>query len=190
MVNFNFLISAALLASLVCATSPFLNERRSNITFPQYYLATHVVNGGPSKYDGLYIQAYHTGAGLNDVVLGTGPPENSYATIGYLNGTQQLFNMDSAFPFSLVLGGDENYAGWELATINAGLGNPSFQFAFNGSGLISTSQEWGGWLACDWWHDAVQLFWIYSYYSYYTIPSSCAIVQLVQEPIFQPAKYR
>jgi len=74
--------------------------------------------------------------------------------------------------------------------INAGQGNVQ-GFAFvesegemilvveNGTG---EGEEWGGWLVCDWWHNAPQLFWRYSYYTPedYPAPSSCADVDLVQ----------
>ena len=47
------------------------------------------------------------GAGLNDVTL----QNDTYASIGFLNGTYQQFEFDTDFPWSMSMGGDTNYAG-------------------------------------------------------------------------------
>ena len=47
------------------------------------------------------------GAGLNDVTLG---PKTG-ASKGYLNGTYQEFDLGTAYPWGLSVGGDSNYAG-------------------------------------------------------------------------------
>ena len=36
--------------------------------------------------------------------------------------------------------------------------------------------------ACDWWHGVPQLFWNYLFYNY-SIPSSCAEVNLIPVPV-------
>lgn len=90
------------------------------------------------------------------------------------------------------------------AQINVGYGTPGF--FINDSGLVSTNEEWLGWLgeyalptydrcmlfpvdpamlidtvpahtACDWSHGVPQLFWQY-FFNTPTLPCSCAIVEL------------
>lgn len=70
--------------------------------------------------------------------------------------------------------------------MNAGQGNvQGFGFAESGGEkvlVMADRTQWGGWLVCDWWHNAPQLFWRYKYYTPedYPAPSSCADVDLVR----------
>ena len=50
------------------------------------------------------------GGGTNDVTL----EGIANASIGFLNGTYQQFDYDTTFPWGLLMGGDENYAGMLL----------------------------------------------------------------------------
>ena len=48
----------------------------------EYYLKTQVIeHGGPRRFNNLYIEAYHTGAGLNDAVL---VPKSNHSAKGSL----------------------------------------------------------------------------------------------------------
>ncbi|OBT78094.1 hypothetical protein VF21_02749 [Pseudogymnoascus sp. 05NY08] len=157
---------ATLLAVLgVAAAAP----NTSNPTKP-YRLQTKVVIGDDSK-NNLYVQSYHTGAGLNDVAL-----VSEGGSAGYLNGTYQQFDLNGAtFPSGLVLAYTETYTRWLRIELNAGYGDKGF--SFNGSGLVSDNPQFQGWLACDWNHGVAQLFWLY-YFTDTTLPSSCAKVEL------------
>lgn len=76
----------------------------------QYHLQTKVVNGTKdcgSKKGGLYVYAYHTGAGTNDAVLSS---NKTLAEAGYLNGTVFSFNL-GALVYNLTLEDVDNYAG-------------------------------------------------------------------------------
>lgn len=159
-------------------SSPELAKRaENNITGP-YYLKTKVLHGGDPAKDGLYVWAYHTGAGLNDAVLG----QKASARPSYLNNTYQTFNLSTDFPWSFYLPSDINYAGWEFVYINAGMATSGLWY--NESGLQwLQDQSFGGWLACDWWHGLPQLFWKVNYAPYnYSVPT-CAQVELKMEPV-------
>lgn len=58
-------------------------------TGPEYYLKTQVIKGGNSSKSGLYLEAYHTGAGENDAVLVPNTPDQTLAK-GFLNGSYQV----------------------------------------------------------------------------------------------------
>ncbi|KFY45689.1 hypothetical protein V495_02847 [Pseudogymnoascus sp. VKM F-4514 (FW-929)] len=156
---------ATLLAVLgVAAAAPTTGDPSS-----PYRLKTTVVKGDATK-NNLYVQSYHTGAGLNDVALAT---EERHS---FINGTYQQFDLSgSTFPSGLKLAYDSTYTQWLSTEINAGYGDEGF--SFNGSGLISSNPEFRGWLACDWYHGVPQLFWQY-YYEDTKLPSSCAKVEL------------
>ncbi|MCJ1310812.1 hypothetical protein MMC25_004479 [Agyrium rufum] len=165
----------------------------------EYYLKSVDYPGNTTDKANLYLQGYHTGAGFNDVVL---VPESvgSLAKF-FLNNTHQEADLGSAFPWGLVLGNDDNYAGWELVQLNAGYGDSGFYFnntdgLFNAvagaQGLKFNSayqygegikfNEFGGWLVCDWYHGLPQLFWRVTPYDD-AFPSSCALIQLERQYI-------
>jgi len=90
-------------------------------TGPLYLLRTCVLpNQPPSAQacEGLYVDSYHTGAGLSDAFLVS---NRSSGIRGFLNGTVQEFALGNAFPWSMVLGYQATYAAWEPVQINAGL---------------------------------------------------------------------
>ena len=49
-------------------------------------------------------------------------------------------------------------------------------------GVIKVQKTNNMYSACDWWHGVPQLFWNYVEYNY-SIPSSCAEVNLVPVPV-------
>lgn len=140
----------------------------------RYRLKTKLLEGDATK-DNLYIQTYHTGAGLNDAVL---TPTFTSGTVGYLNATEGnwIFELNGAtFPSGFNFAYEQYYTRWLGMHIDAGYGEPGF--FKNGSGLVTSYAAWTGWLVCDWWHVSPQLFWSY-YFTDFPIPSSCARVEL------------
>ncbi|KAK5165107.1 uncharacterized protein LTR77_009204 [Saxophila tyrrhenica] len=176
-------------------------------TTQEFRLKTHVKPGqkGKAAYSDLYLEAYHTGAGLDDAVL---VPKKKSGIKGFLNGTNGregdikyqnvVFDLGTDFGWSLIMAGNvEFYSGWQPVQVNAGEGPSDPEgdsgFWFNGTGLQWTSNpearpksptnEFGGWLVCDWWHGVPQLFFRLSYYDDYPAPKSCADVYLCPEYI-------
>ncbi len=49
-------------------------------------------------------------------------------------------------------------------------------------GVIKVQKTNNMYSACDWWHGVPQLFWNYLFYNY-SIPSSCAEVNLIPVPV-------
>ncbi|MCJ1480339.1 hypothetical protein MMC06_000494 [Schaereria dolodes] len=108
----------------------------------EYYLRSQLARtGGPARFANLYVQAYHTGAGLNDVVL---LERDEYSAKGFLNDSYQEFDLGNNFPYGFYLGGDTNYAAWELVSMNAGPGDAGF--SLTDDGLQYESSEFQGWL--------------------------------------------
>ena len=72
-------------------------------TGPEYYLKTHVTDGGNSSKDGLYLASYHTGAAENDAVLV--PPTGHALAKGFMDGSYQVRppSLTSAGAWSLGL---------------------------------------------------------------------------------------
>jgi len=185
MVKINIAAFAAL-ASFVAALPSVAVERRQDGPYvpfgPQYYLRTKVIAGDHSK-NGLYAHYYHTYAGGADIVL---LPDRSTALQGFLNGTNQQFNLSNPVaPWSLVLE-DVYYDGWSPVHIQPGEGTGGF--FFNSSGLqidhtTGLGAEFGGWLACDWSHGLPQLFWKFYYIPNSELPSTCALVNLRKVPV-------
>jgi len=177
-------LSAAFAATLLAlftlaSASPILETRQTVDPPARYYLRTHVVNGkhadvGTNKTN-LWLYSYHTGAGLGDAALSS---NKSVAWEGYLNGTQQLFTYtgDQIGPWPLAIGYGP-YQQWNPVTISiSATTSPGQEFFFNATGLQFNS-TYSGWLACDWWHGAPQLFQVDGY-PYGPLPNSCSKVQL------------
>lgn len=97
-------LSSLLLFSTALATP--VPQRRAS----EFHLRTKVTNGtydcGSDK-NCLYVSAYHTGAGLNDVALLSNV---TLADKAFLNGTNLQFDFGTTFPWGLELG-YEPYAG-------------------------------------------------------------------------------
>jgi len=164
--HFNTILSVFALAGTSLAA---LNTSR------EYLLHTELKPGqGSTKkhFDNLWLVASHTGAGLNDAVLYS---NKSYAIKGFENATNitqsngepyfnQLFDLGGAFPYDMFVQDVNFYAAWEPVRIDAGSGSGGW--FMNSSGLqLNTyptgpagSNQFGGWLVCDWWHGVPQLF--------------------------------
>jgi hypothetical protein len=83
---------------------------------PLYYLKTSVTSGSQDKKD-LYVQTFHTGAGISDAVL---VPWDSQGKpfAGYLTENTTWAFPSSNLVWGLTMATDTNYAGWEPVTIN------------------------------------------------------------------------
>ncbi|KAJ5461262.1 uncharacterized protein N7458_002814 [Penicillium daleae] len=159
-----FLASLAVLTTAVMA-NPVTRDTN------QFHLKT--AGATNALHNDLYVYAYHTGAGLNDAVL---DKDDTNAAPFYLNGTSALATLGTEFPWGMSANGDTNYASWEPIEINAGEGSSGFSID-NGNFVWSEADGFGGWLVCDWSHNAPQLFYLNRYYQP-TIPSSCSTAQL------------
>ncbi|KAL4787069.1 hypothetical protein BJX76DRAFT_354481 [Aspergillus varians] len=170
-----FLSTLSLLIA-AAAASP-LHVRRQAIQTPDKFLLK-TSGSENSEHNDLYVYGYHTGAGLNDAVL---TPDVETASTAFLNGTKVQFDYDTPFPWGLSPQGVTNYARWQFVNINAGQGQEGF--SIDSSGLQwSPEKGFGGWLVCNWYHNAPQLFYIYRYYTDAKYPASCSEVKLLTEP--------
>lgn len=176
-------------------------------TTTEYKLKTQLLAGQDDKteYDSLWLSSYHTGAGLNDVVFTNNQTSGELAFLNATNTTgsnrqysNQLFDLGNEFAWGLEMAPNtEFYAAWQPVRMNAGAsgtGQVVDGFFLNETGLQWTetpatpggsTDMFGGWLVCDWWHGAPQLFFRISYYgkSAYPAPASCADVILIPEYI-------
>ncbi|KAN0086351.1 hypothetical protein V8E54_000039 [Elaphomyces granulatus] len=131
-----------------------------------------------NEHNSLYVGANHTGSTSFDAVL---MPELTSSATFFLNGSNIQYDSGRSIPWGIDLAGDENYAQWESVTINAGYGTRGFIIDLS-TGLKWIDAEFGGWLVCDWWHGAAQLFWIVSNAAT-TFPCSCSKVTLEVESL-------
>ena len=83
-------------------------------TSSEYYLKSQVIHNRHSSKDDLYLEAYHTGAGFND---GTFASSTQGAAKAFLNETYQQFDLGTAFPWGIYIGGDTNYAGMAFGSL-------------------------------------------------------------------------
>lgn len=76
------------LITLITTLSTFLLTTNAALknSSQEYYLQTKVKPGqtGKAHLNGLWLEAWHTGAGLDDAVA---VPSKKHAAIGFLNGT-------------------------------------------------------------------------------------------------------
>ncbi|KAL9052594.1 MAG: hypothetical protein Q9162_005284 [Coniocarpon cinnabarinum] len=195
-----------MLTTLLLASSALLTSAFPTPQFPPpapdtqfYYLKIQTLPDSPHpEFNGLYLEGYHTGAGLNDVTFQT----QSTSPRGFLNSTFQQFEFGSDegqyLPYTMVMTND-NYASFSPVEINAGYGSGLGVFYFNetASGSLWWNIEgnitnpyynvdlnsFGGWLACNWVHqDLPQLFWLDSpFNANEPLPSNCANIYLVPE---------
>jgi hypothetical protein len=94
----SFLLSSIAIASPL-ATRQFDQE--------EYYLKTRTTDPFNDK-NNLYVIAYHTGAGLNDVLL---IPNMTRASKGYFIDGYQMFEFRTIFPWRMNMGGTAISAG-------------------------------------------------------------------------------
>ncbi|KAL4943137.1 hypothetical protein BDV06DRAFT_190732 [Aspergillus oleicola] len=173
--KFLSILSLLVGAGAAVAAKPFHVGRQAGSSTPERF---HLKTSGSenSAHNDLYVYGYHTGAGLNDAVLTS---DIDTASTAYFNGTRVLFDFGSDFPWGLSPNYVTNYASWQFVEINAGEGQEGF--SANSTGLQwSAENGFGGWLVCDWWHNAPQLFYTYRYYTP-EYPSSCSEVKLLTE---------
>lgn len=109
--KFSIISSLVFMASAVLANpmplNPALHRRQAtNATTNPFFLKTS--GSSNNKHNGLYVTAYHTGAGFNDAVLES---ENTNAGQAILNGTNVQFDLGTSYPWGFEMGGDTNYAG-------------------------------------------------------------------------------
>lgn len=100
------LFSFSLAAPQVASTTTTVSSTVPTST--ESYLRTQVSHGESPYKNNLDVSAYHTGAGLNDAVLG---PFNDGSAKGFLNGTFQQFDLGTTFPWGFVMVMDSQYAG-------------------------------------------------------------------------------
>lgn len=101
----------ALPPALALATPPYPTNGTTNgtITPPsRYYLQTQVKGYGNPDKNGLFVGGYHTGAGLGDAIL---DQSIDVAAAGYLNGTNQQFDLGNPFPWGMGMVEYDSYAG-------------------------------------------------------------------------------
>ncbi|CZT17457.1 uncharacterized protein RCC_03291 [Ramularia collo-cygni] len=197
------------LINLLAATglaSAAVIERGASVK-QEYYLKTHV-KSGYNRFDNLYLEAYHTGAGLNDATFNK---TTSTAAKGYL--ANPVYGHSSAtynqqfdlFGYGYQLEVDFSqvpYSQWQPVRINAGThgnetGNSGFHTFLtrdtetlvwdsepqNSESADKSGQLFGGWIVCDWWHGVPQLFVKLYQDTKITLPDTCAEVDLVMEKI-------
>ncbi|OQE23259.1 hypothetical protein PENSTE_c009G05355 [Penicillium steckii] len=163
-----FLASLALFAATVSA-GPV--ARRTPKTF-------NLKTSGAENdaHNDLYLYSYHTGAGLSDAVLDKSSEKAANVS---LNGTVATVDLGNDFPWAIIANGYTNYANWDPVTINAGSGRSGFSIK-DGKFVREAKDGFGGWLVCDWYHNAPQLFYLHEG-AKATIPSSCDKVDLKPE---------
>ncbi|KAL1982783.1 hypothetical protein VTN96DRAFT_899 [Rasamsonia emersonii] len=165
------------LAALATAVSALPLQSRQN---QNKGVVLRTTGGHNPQHNDLYVVPYHTGAGLNDAVLTTNITKAAQFS---WNGTTLQYNTGQSFSWGLNLAPDTNYAAWEPVTIDAG--SATAGISINGSYVTVNGPEFDGWLVCDWYHDAPQLFWAVARYSHYGYPSTCSKVQLVAQQATQ-----
>lgn len=125
---------------------------------------------------------------------------HSTEVITYTMQLPTLTEYTSKFPNSVDSDVDERRmdltfhpSAWQPTTANDGTGATMGAFFMNSTGLqwnsVGTAadpmsnianNEFGGWLACDWWHDVPQLFWRLQYNKVNrNISANCAAIDLV-----------
>lgn len=72
-------------------------------------------NAQNPEHNNLYVHTYHTGAGLNDAVLGKDAEKASPAS---LNGTNVQFELNSEIPWGMFMPGVTNYAGMLVSVLS------------------------------------------------------------------------
>ncbi|CAI7630277.1 hypothetical protein N7533_004067 [Penicillium manginii] len=163
-----FLASIALLAATVSA-GPVASRAPK-----QFTLKTSGAEN--DAHNDLYLYSYHTGAGLSDAVFSDGTANSAHIS---LNGTEAQVDLGNTFSWGIIASGDNSYSNWESVEINAGTSSKGFSIK-NGNFIWTREDGFGGWLVCDWVHDAPQLFYLHKRFEG-DLPSSCDKVDLKPE---------
>jgi len=173
-----------------------INTRQTNLGLTAFQLVAFVHPGQDvaitEQINNLYINPYHIGAAMNDVVFTPTPSKEPT----FLNGTSLQFNFTTAtsgynIPYTLSLPIEIEYSAWQPTRANVGFGDSFGGFYINGTGLQYTTDatfnasavndnEFGGWMACNWWHGLPQLFWRSSFYDT-PATANCADIDLKVE---------
>lgn len=111
-------LALASTTTIAAAAAAKPKSTKTSTSSYSYLLQTHVINGGRKDFDGLYVQAYHTGAGLNDVTLGKG--KNS-GVRGQLSKGTQYFDLGD-YPATFFLPEDITYDGMLPSSARVSLG--------------------------------------------------------------------
>lgn len=96
------LLAPLTLLAATVAANPIAPRQDESKTF-----TLKTTNAQNPEHDGLYVYGYHTGAGLNDAVLG----DSEKASTASLNGTNVNFGLGSDIQWGMFLPGDTDYAG-------------------------------------------------------------------------------
>lgn len=126
----SFLLACTLLSLITSVLSAGHNNSR------EFLLRTQLKPGQPRKtrFDGLYLETYHTGAGFNDAVFSWQKNANSGSHF-YLNGTELDAEFDDEYIWSMQPAPNANfYASWEPVRINA-IGEGAAGFSISRTGL-------------------------------------------------------
>ncbi|KAK5088155.1 hypothetical protein LTS08_004786 [Lithohypha guttulata] len=148
----------------------------------RFYLQTQVVPGindcGSNK-QGLYVYSYHTGAGLGVAAASADSSDDSWF---YLNGTQLMWTYEgnTIGPWPVVVS-SYPYQAFNPISISIASAGSQEGYSTNGTGLQSTAAG-GGWIACDWWFTAPQIFAVTGYRNT-PLPTSCSKVNLILVPV-------
>ena len=174
---------------------------------PPFKLRTQLKPGqtGKEAFDGLWLFAYHTGAGTNDAVMSSNSSHASTMSLNPINVTAvdngALYTLDVGLntpdiPWGVWPATTEFYAAWQPVQINAGTRSNEYNaFYTTEEGLQWTTSRkqanidtFAGWLVCEWWHpdaddrsqSAKQLFYRLNGYGKPDL-ATCADVNLVQD---------
>lgn len=136
-----------------------------------------------TKFDNLCAEHYHTGAGLNDLVMTTCGDElkKFYDFPGGIAST--IFDASTSVRPSAVVhvGLSTDYNDWYKLTVTSG--GTTGNLTYTDEQGFKEAEEGAGFLVCDWAHDGLpQLFnfAIIPYTGSYPLPSSCAEIKLVK----------
>lgn len=83
-------------------------------------------NSSDLAFSNLYLESYHTGAGLGDAVLVPATSGSRFSN-GFLNGTYQEFDFGNIFPWGMYMT-NPTYGSWFPVQINVGYGSAGFYF--------------------------------------------------------------
>lgn len=101
------LLAAASVSALPTATTSVTSAASSTPT-GNFYFKTSLIQGEGSlnkRFDNLYVNPYHTGAGLNDVQLTVNASETAF-----FNGTSLEWNLGD-YPSAMVMSTYTEYTG-------------------------------------------------------------------------------
>jgi hypothetical protein len=143
------------LSSTISHTSPTPSVPKPVSTPFHLRVAVHPHQpAAKSRFDGLWIGTYHTGAGLSDVAAYVGPPA-ALSPLAFINGTRLAVNAsETGLLYHWVLARDQAYAMWGSVQANApdafdpqdwGFGVAAGGRLVYGGGGCKMCEDWMGW---------------------------------------------